>query len=147
MLLQSVICIALAAMLIWGAVSIYQEGSARKAEHPMESIYTPENVAEKAAPIAPLFTAGVCLVIAGFVLGVKDEHGERPVKVKGISGDPRRKGNSSAAAPGQGKKTGMLQAAVIAAAVLLIFAGAWNGSARDVLYKAITICTECVGLG
>ncbi|MBQ6373294.1 MAG: thioredoxin [Clostridia bacterium] len=41
----------------------------------------------------------------------------------------------------------MLQAIVIATAVVLIIAGIFNGSARDVLYKAITICTECVGLG
>ena len=41
----------------------------------------------------------------------------------------------------------ILRLAIIAAAVLLIAAGALNGSALDVLYKAITICTECVGLG
>ena len=40
-----------------------------------------------------------------------------------------------------------LQAVLIAAAVVLIIAGIVNQSARDVLYKAITICTECVGLG
>lgn len=40
-----------------------------------------------------------------------------------------------------------LRAVLAAAAVALIVAGACNGSARDVLYKAITICTECVGLG
>ena len=36
---------------------------------------------------------------------------------------------------------------LIVAAVVLILAGVFNGSARDVLYKAITICSECVGLG
>ena len=41
----------------------------------------------------------------------------------------------------------MLQAVLAAAAVALIVAGALNGSALDVLYKAITICTECIGLG
>ena len=35
----------------------------------------------------------------------------------------------------------------IAAAAVLIVLGALNGSALDVLYKAINICTECVGLG
>ncbi len=42
---------------------------------------------------------------------------------------------------------GALRAVLIAAAVGLIIAGVFNGSARDVLYKAINICTECVGLG
>ena len=32
-------------------------------------------------------------------------------------------------------------------AVLLIAVGAANGGARDVLVKAINICTECIGLG
>ena len=41
----------------------------------------------------------------------------------------------------------VLRLAIITAAVILIVAGALNGSALDVLYKAITICTECVGLG
>ena len=40
-----------------------------------------------------------------------------------------------------------LQIAMIALAIVLIIVGVFNGSARDVLYKAINICTECVGLG
>ncbi|MBR2529382.1 MAG: thioredoxin [Blautia sp.] len=40
-----------------------------------------------------------------------------------------------------------LQTALIAIAIGLIVVGVFNGSAQDVLYKAINICTECVGLG
>lgn len=40
-----------------------------------------------------------------------------------------------------------LQTVLIIAAIALIVAGALNGSAQDVLYKAVKICTECVGLG
>ena len=36
---------------------------------------------------------------------------------------------------------------LILAAALLITAGVINGSARDVFYKAVRICTECIGLG
>ncbi len=32
-------------------------------------------------------------------------------------------------------------------AILLIAVGVANGGARDVLVKAINICTECIGLG
>ncbi|MBR2797822.1 MAG: thioredoxin [Clostridia bacterium] len=42
---------------------------------------------------------------------------------------------------------GGLQIALVVIAIGLIVAGVFNGSARDVLYKAINICTECVGLG
>ena len=45
------------------------------------------------------------------------------------------------------EKKGVLQAAVLIAAIAFIIAGVCNGSARDVLYKAVTICTECIGLG
>ena len=41
----------------------------------------------------------------------------------------------------------VLQTVLIVAAIVLIIAGIFNGSARDVLYKAAKICTECVGLG
>ena len=78
--LQAVVCIALVVLLSLSAVSIYREGSARKAEHPMESVYTPGEVAEKFAPIAPLLFAGLGLLIAGLVLGAKDENAEKPVK-------------------------------------------------------------------
>lgn len=41
----------------------------------------------------------------------------------------------------------LLRLAVFAAAICLIVAGVFNGSARDVFGKAVKICTECVGLG
>ena len=247
LLLQAAVCIALVVLLSLSAIAVYQDGSARKAEHPMESIYSPEVAAGKFAPIAPLFFAGVGLLIAGLVLGVKDERAARPVKDASLDrdllssrvarpsdamlaerraqrkllwigrglfavcmvpiliyildpahfppDDPERMfvglmrvllpwtavglgalavssalrdrhalrevqaaqeqlkaERAEGIAAGRGpvdppKKTGVLQAIVIATAVVLIIAGIFNGSARDVLYKAITICTECVGLG
>ncbi len=36
---------------------------------------------------------------------------------------------------------------LIGLALLFILLGVMNGGARDVLYKAIAICTECIGLG
>ncbi|MBO5999675.1 MAG: thioredoxin [Lachnospiraceae bacterium] len=36
---------------------------------------------------------------------------------------------------------------LLAAAIVLLLAGIFNGSARDVFGKAVKICTECVGLG
>lgn len=245
--LQTVVCVALVLLLSLSAISIYREGSARKAEHPMESIYTPEEVAGRFAPIAPLLFAGLGLLVAGLVLNAKDENTEKPVtdaesnrdllisrvaqpseamlaeqhtqkrlawagwavfalcmvpiliylmnpshfpeadlesmffsllkvflpwtavglgalavtsvlqeksilretqaaqaqlkaeKASGIAASPR-----SADSP---KKTILKQSIVIVVAVILIIAGVFNGSALDVLYKAITICTECVGLG
>lgn len=41
----------------------------------------------------------------------------------------------------------LLRRILMAAAVLFIVLGIFNGSMKDVLIKAIKICTECVGLG
>ncbi|MBO6039679.1 MAG: thioredoxin [Oscillospiraceae bacterium] len=41
----------------------------------------------------------------------------------------------------------MVRTVLLIAAIVLIIAGLFNGSARDVFSKAVRICTECVGLG
>ena len=247
LVLQAVVCVALAALMAASAIGICRDGSARKAERPMESIYTPEEVAGRIAPIAPLLFTGVGLMIAGLVLGVKDENAEKPVKDATLNRDllasrvaqpspemiaekrrqrrlmwagwglfglcmmpiliyllnpahfpetdtegmffsllrvflpwtcvglgslavtsvlreksvlretqaaqvrlKEEKAAGVTPAPGSAgspKQKTVLQAFLIAAAAALIVAGVLNGSALDVLYKAITICTECVGLG
>ena len=247
LVLQTVLCIALTALLSASAIGIYREGSLRKAEHPMEPIYTPEVVAERFAPIAPLFFVGVGLLIAGLVLSAKDEHAEKPVRdaeimrellvsrvaqpteamrserraqrrlawigrglfalcmvpivayllnpehfpeadlegmffgllrvllpwtVVGLGAlavtsalrersalrevqaaqarlkEERASGAAAVCGPvGRPKSTAAVQAVIVVVAVVLIIAGVFNGGARDVLYKAIAICTECVGLG
>lgn len=245
--MQAAICIALVIWLSLSAIGIYVEGSARKAEHPMESIYTPEAAAERFAPIAPLLVAGAALLIAGLALGIRDERAGKPARDARLDRDllvsrvaepseamrAERRRQRTLAWIGRGlfalcmvpvlaylldpshfpeadlegmflalmrtllpwtavglgalavcaalaeksvlretraarerlkeeRAAGVTagmrpldppgnmvipQAIVIAAAVILILAGMLNGSARDVLYKAITICTECVGLG
>lgn len=80
LIVQAVLCLLLVVLLSVSAVNIYREGSARKAEHPLESIYTTQDVARKAAPILPLFFIAVGMTAAGLLLGVKDEHAEKPVQ-------------------------------------------------------------------
>ena len=41
----------------------------------------------------------------------------------------------------------LLRIALLIVAVMMIVAGTFNGSARDVFGKAVKICTECIGLG
>ena len=45
------------------------------------------------------------------------------------------------------RNTRLLRTALLILALVLIIAGVFNGSARDVFGKAVKICTECVGLG
>ena len=247
LIMQATLCVLLVVLLAVSAVTIYREGAARKAVNPLESIYTREIAAEKFAPIAPLFFAAVGLMIAGLVLGVRDENADKAVeapelkrdliveRVSQPSDDMRRARSEQkrwrligwaafalcmlpiavymvdpthfpledlegmfyglirvlipwtavgigalAVASGMRERVvlreteaaqaqlkaekeagvrpepkasprrrgmGALQIALIVAAVGFIIAGVFNGSARDVLYKAINICTECVGLG
>ena len=45
------------------------------------------------------------------------------------------------------KKKQALWAALFLLGLTMVALGILNGGARDVLAKAISICTECVGLG
>ena len=70
LILQAVLCVLLVVLLAVSAVTIFREGAARKAERPLEAIYTREIAAEKFAPIAPLFFTAVGLMVAGLLLGI-----------------------------------------------------------------------------
>lgn len=133
LIVQLVLCILLAVLLITSVIGIYLDGAAARAENPFAPIFSREIVAERFRPIAPLFFALVCLSAAGLILGVKDENGLRPIKG----------GKVDNKAP-NGKTVRII---LLIAAVLLIIAGVFNGSAKDVFGKAVKICTECVGLG
>lgn len=135
LLLQTVLCVTLAVLLAAAALSIYREGSAEKADHPLAQIYTRERIASRLLPLLPLLLLSAGVSAAGAALQIRHEEGLGPVK--GGRVPPR----ASAA----GEKT--LRWLLLAAALLLITAGVLNGGTRDVLGKAIKICTECVGLG
>ena len=80
LILQAALCALLVALLCASAADIFREGSARRAEDPVAHIYTPEIVAERFAPIAPLCFIFVGLTVAGLLLGAKDENADRPVR-------------------------------------------------------------------
>ena len=133
LILQSLLWVLLTLLLIAAVVGIYQEGTAAQAGNPLAWIFSRELVAQGLRPIAPLLFAALGLTAAGLILGVKAEDGLDPAK--GGAVESRAQG---------GKPLRML---LLAAALVLIAAGLFNGSARDVFGKAVKICTECVGLG
>lgn len=47
----------------------------------------------------------------------------------------------------QADRARFFRIALLIVAVMMIVAGTFNGSARDVFGKAVKICTECIGLG
>lgn len=133
LIIQSLLCFLLAVMLIAAVMGIYRAGVAVQAENPLAAIFSREVVAEHARLIVPLFFAVIGSSIAGLILGAKDENGLGPVKGGKVE-NKAYEGNT-------------IRRLLLVAAVALIIAGVFNGSALDVFGKAVKICTECVGLG
>lgn len=50
-------------------------------------------------------------------------------------------------AKAEGRKQLYVRIALALIAIILIVSGIFNGGMRDVLVKAVNICTECIGLG
>ena len=133
LLAESILAVIIAGWLVASATEIYTDGLACKISDSLEWIYTRERVAEKLAPIMPLFVIFVVLAFVGLITGV---HATAKNKItRDFMLSRPRKLNKN------------LQFLLLTAAVGFIVAGVFNGSARDVLYKAVNICTECVGLG
>ena len=145
---QSVLCVLTAAVMIFGMLSLYQEGMARRAADPLASIYSRQILADYFTRIAPLFFATLGAALAGILLGVKDERADLPsrnppaARVK----DPNPP-MPTGAKPASKDRRAVWQIALLVLAVLFIVLGILNGSMKDVLIKAINICTECIGLG
>ncbi len=134
---QSALCVLLAVLLAAAAIDICREGGARRAEDPGAAIYTPGNVAAHARAPAIIFAASAAVTILCAVLGVRGENARQG------AGDasPRR------CAVRAGSVDRRARAALFFLAAACLIAGVCNGSMRDVLVKAVNICTECIGLG
>ena len=135
LLIQSALFILLAVLLIAAAVLIYREGVQAKEDNVLAWIFSREKVADSFRLIRPLFYAVIGTSAVGLILGVRDEDAAKPVKAEKVHN------------PSPVSRGGIVRAVLLAAAVCLLAAGAFNGSAKDVLGKAINICTECIGLG
>lgn len=155
-LFLSALIILLAVLICSSAVGIYQEGSRRKAEDPLGSVYTKEAVEDAVSSIAPLFIAVAVLAGGGMLAGVRSDR--RVKKTGGPQGTPgtepsdegspaRIEMAADTAAGGKTRSRVILRVLLISAAVLCIIVGIFNGSMQDVFVKAANICSECIGLG
>ena len=134
------LCIALAALLISAAVGIWLEGSAvRESGDVLAPVYTREKAAVRLAPVIPLAGATGVLAIIGIAAGIRNERSSLPRSLP-LLHFPEENTSLS-------RRRTLARRIVLAAAIALIAAGILNGSMRDVLIKAIHLCTECVGIG
>ena len=138
LLLIQFLVIGICVGLIASGVVLYMQGTAAVKAQTAEAVFT----REQAAAVLCLFLIPalllMALLIAAALLGIKN-------------------------APGNGKTAASLGEAeyicarremsakrvwlMLAIAAGLMGAGIMNGGLRDVLIKAINICTECIGLG
>ncbi|MBQ9300899.1 MAG: hypothetical protein IJ214_10345 [Clostridia bacterium] len=128
LLFQSVLCVMICAWLIYAAIAPYanakQDGQ----------VYTPENAAAAFGQILPILLLLAATSAAGWVFHWR----QADSPVRSSTGAVYRAGLSHAFA---------IRAVLLVLSAALILWGILNGSMRDVLYKAITICSECIGLG
>ena len=87
---QSLLCLALAVMLMVGAVGIYRAGIAEKQENPLAWVYTREKAAAALKPVLPVFLLAVGVTVACAVLHVRDENENKPVKDMELNRDLMR---------------------------------------------------------
>ena len=152
MSVQSIICILAVILLTGAAIGIYGKGKAAKAEDPTAYIYTRESAVSAAAPGVFMLIAGFGFSIAGAVMGICDENDDKPASADAC-GDGMKRAAEAQAAKNPEKAAAWkgrmykIRLAVLVVSVICIIAGMVNGNMKDILIKAINICTECIGLG
>ena len=104
-------------------------------------------IASLALHTAPWAAAGLAILLAGTLLeerSIRREIEAARAQLKAEKGERRKTVPAGGvSAPG----TAVIRVILLLAAGVLIVLGAQNGSLKDVLLKAINICTECIGLG
>ena len=124
-----------ALLLLWGTLSLYREGVARRAADPLAALYTRESFLAALMPAAWALAAAAALTAAGLALGYGKEKAARIIPA-GNMGDGMRPQIRS-----------LIRGMLTAMGLILLLAGCLNGGAGDVLIKAIHLCAECIGLG
>ena len=144
LIIQSILCFLVMTYFAVCSIIIYNKGLAVKAVDPTAWIYSRELVGKYLLPVLPVAIITIIMALVGIFAGIRDENQDKLVKSIEMKKNPEYDEAS------EKKKITMLTViryVVLVAAITMIIIGIINGSARDTLYKAITICTECVGLG
>lgn len=130
----SAIVLAAATVLLCTLLCLSAVRISRMAPEGIRGVFTPERISEAWASVRWalwLWLTAACVSLLA--------HTRMPAATAAHGASP------AAAPASKHVRTARLALAVFAAALLI--AGVLDGTWRDVLVKAINICTECVGLG
>lgn len=128
-----ILTLVLAALFIICALDIYRQGLEARALRADAEIYTSGAIASHFRIIQPVLVLWLVLLLVSIVYkpGREEEKAQNRAPNEGIAV----------------RGPLWLTLALIALAVVLIVLGIMNGGLRDVLVKAVNICSECIGLG
>ncbi len=124
----AVLVVALGITLIGVALHIYLSD-------PKGDPYSRATIAAHLWDIFPLICVTAVAILGGFFL---PSERKKPKAHRGAHANVRQL---------PAKRLLVIRGVVLIIAVVFIAVGIFNGSARDVLTKAVKICTECIGLG
>lgn len=140
----AVATLLICAALCWQCIDIYLTGTAPEALDAsgltVSQIYRMEDVAARLSKLiwpALAYMALICITIVLDHLKPSIKQAERRSNIS-----YRRIKNHF-----QERHILLIRAMLYVLAVVFIVLGVMNGGLRDVLVKAINICTECIGLG
>lgn len=115
-------------------LQMYLHGSAAVVT-PGESIFSREGFAAALGRIGWSYALAAIVLITGAVFHLQTKKKASAYEKPSEAKEPERKTLTA------------IRAALLLLSLLLIGWGIRNGGMRDVLIKAINICTECIGLG
>ena len=139
-LVVTVLTLLLCALLCTAVISLYCEGTARRAAagSDREPIFSPEAVGRWLPWVLSLLGVWLAAGIGAALTGNLAPARTFASRVTNRAGNMGRD---------EGKRKTWVRALLAAAALALIVLGVCNGGLRDVLGKAVKICSECIGLG
>ena len=172
--LQTVLCILYVVFMCIQVIYIYISGAERRKLFPMSQIFTRENVVNAVLRGLPVLVAAIIVTIIAVVIKsrlnnkeksfVKNEYkncnskqiekrqndtkliDQPPKDIKHITDNQNNK-NLKTESLNRINRIKIIRLSILIIAIVFIVLGIFNGSAKAVLSKAITICTECIGLG
>ena len=99
----------------------------------------------RAIPLVLL--GGVAYLVMGWLITASLQKEFKHLEAVSAQGGAKASAAVAASKKNEQMRTTVVRAVLIVVAVVLIGLGIANGGMRDVLGKAIKICTECIGLG
>ena len=112
------------------------------------------DMAAAALRLIPAFLLATAVVVAATYLCRTSYAREIDLAKKELAAAPKDTAKTADTQPTDGGRQGkrhlvlpIVRLAILVLGVVFIILGIFNGGMADVLYKAINICTECIGLG